>query len=244
MNVIKIKMNILFLIISNDSLSHYKHNKKVWEMYMNNCQNIDCYFIENENNDENNVKNTNYPYTVNNTIYCKGEELFENIIIKTINAMEYCTKKKTYDFVVRTNLSSVWDMDKLQSYLQTLPKTNIYTGPRGPYYHLKELYFMFYFVGGMGIIMSIDTCKLLVDNRNMAESFKNMDDIDIGYTMNQLNIPILPINYYDVNSMVDFEEKQNMIKNREQIFYRCKCNTENRDDEPIYMSKIVKLLYK
>ena len=233
-------MKILFLIISNDSLSHYKNDKKVWELYMNNYENIDCYFIEN-NNDE--LNKNNYPCIENNTIYFKGEELFENILVKTINAIEYFMKDKYYEFVVRTNLSSVWDMDKLQTYLESLPSTNIYTGPRGPYYHLQKLYFMFYFVGGMGIIMSNDVCKLLVENRNIAESFKNMDDIDIGYTMNQLNIPILPINYFVVNSMMDFKEKQNTIKQREHIFYRCKCNDENRHDEPIYMSNIVNLLY-
>jgi hypothetical protein len=120
---------------------------------------------------------------------------------------------------------------------------NVYSGPRGPYYHLQEHYFWFYFVGGMGIIMSNDICNLLVKHRSTAETFKNMDDIDIGYTMHTLNVPILPINYYDVNSLSDFEEKQSIVNWNEHIFYRAKCCTENRDDEPIYMSKMVKLIY-
>ena len=83
-------MKILILIISNDSLSHYKNNKKVWEMYMNHYSNIDCYFIENSIDDT-----KIYPYTENNTIYFKGEESFENILIKTINAIEYCMNYET-----------------------------------------------------------------------------------------------------------------------------------------------------
>jgi hypothetical protein len=232
-------MNILVLIISNDSLPNYKYNREVWRSYMNNYSNIHCYFIENSMDES-----KTYPHIENRTIFFKGEETFQNIIVKTLNSIDYFINSDIhYDFVVRTNLSSVWDFDVLQSYLKTLPSEKVYSGPRGPYYHLEHHYFMFYFIGGMGIIMSNDVCKLLIENRETAESFKNMDDIDIGYTLNLLNIPQIFYHYYDVTSLSSFEDNYDEIKKKEQLFYRTKCSEDNRDSEPIYMRKIVNLLY-
>jgi len=249
-------MNILVLIISNDSLPHYAENKKVWLSYMNRYHNIHCFFIEftplNEASQGGADSNIHWydkqcPVIENNTLYLQGEESFENILLKTLNSMDYflhIDNKIQYDFIVRTNLSSIWDFDKLQSYLETLPKNNIYTGHIGPYYHLQHHHFLFYFIGGMGIIMSRDVCQLLLENRHIAESFKNMDDIDIGYTMNQLNISILPFQYGKIDSLANFEETKEFIKQKDVIFYRAKSSSHDRSEEPIYMKKIVELLYE
>ena len=232
-------MNILVLIISNDSLPHYKENREVWRSYMNNYSNIHSYFIENSMDES-----KTYPFIENNTIYFKQEETFQNIIVKTLNSIDYFIKSDIhYDFVVRTNLSSVWDFDVLQSYLKTLPSEKVYSGTPGPYYHLQNLNFLFYFIGGMGIIMSNDVCKILIDNRTITESFKNMDDIDIGYTMHCLNIPHIHKKYYDITSLSDFEEKYDIVKKKEELYYRAKCCDQYRDTEPIYMRKIANLLY-
>lgn len=230
--------NILVLIISSDGLPHYKKNRDVWRLYMNLYPHIHCYFIENSTDET-----RTYPCIQEDTLYLKGEESFENILGKTLNGMEYLLGSDHYDFIVRTNLSSVWCFGSLESYLESLPRTNVYSGPRGPYYHLERLHFWFYFVGGMGIIMSRDVCGLLLENRATAEGFKNMDDIDIGYTMHTLGIPILPIHYCPIESLSEFEEKKSSIRWDEPIFYRAKQTSGNRDEEPVYMEKIVRLVY-
>lgn len=157
--------------------------------------------------------------------------------------MAYFLSERHYDFIVRTNLSSVWCFDALETYLRSLPSTGIYSGPRGPYYHLRELYFWFYFVGGMGIIMSHDVCRLLLENRALAEDFRNMDDIDIGYAMHRLGVSIRPIHYCSVGSLTDFEEKKSAIRWDEHIFYRAKKMDGDREEEPIYMERMVHLIY-
>jgi len=237
---IRFSMNILVLIISNNSLLHYQLNKAVWLSYMNRFPNIRCYFIEYTNDDSN-----TYPYLEDNHCYLKGEESFDNILIKTLDSIDYFLHYTAvpFDYIVRTNLSSVWDFDRLQDYLYSLPKEGIYTGHIGPYYHLEELYFMFYFIGGMGITMSRDVCEKLIYNREIAESFKNMDDIDIGYTMDQLQIPIIQYYYCLIDSMESFNENREKIARKEEIFYRAKSCTEDRTDEPEYMQKIVDLIY-
>jgi hypothetical protein len=233
-------MNVLILIISDDSLPHYKNNKDVWRSYMNSRSNIHCYFIECIT-DESKV----YPYIENNTIYFKGVESRQNILIKTINAMEYFMNSGVqYDFIVRTNLSTVWDFDTLNRYINTLPKEKIYAGSTGPFYNPDNYNVWFYFVGGMGIIMSNDVCKLIIENRKTAESFKIIDDIDIGYALSKINIPILSKEFLIVSSLADFEQKREIIKTRREIFYRAKSSTENRVDESTYMLKIMNLIYE
>ena len=234
-------MNILVLIISNHSLPHYQRNKEVWLSYMNRYPNISCYFLEYENNDS-----KTYPYIQDNYIYLKGEESFDNILIKTLDSIDYFlhTSDIPFDYIVRTNLSSIWDFDRLQDHLVHLPKEGIYTGHIGPYYHLVHHYFMFHFIGGMGITMSRDVGERLISNREIAESFKNMDDIDIGYTMHQLGIPIIQYYYCLIHSMESFNENREKIARKEAIFYRAKSRTEDRSDEPEYMQKIVDLLYR
>jgi len=270
---IKIHMyNILCLIISNDHLPHYENNKKVWQTYMDNFENIDCYFIE-YINDETKI----YPFIENNTFYLKGEESYSNIITKTLDSIEYflhqfsfnvpqegaemnglerllCAssmrkgvkKEKKYDFIVRTNLSTVVDFNKLQIYLNTIEPYNIYAGQIGPYYNLTTLHFWFYFVGGYGIIMSNDICNILIKNRNITESFKNMDDIDIGYTMHLLNIQPIRIEPCFINCLEDFETKKNNIENKEFIFYRVRQTTQfdRENNEYKIMKDIIEIIYK
>ena len=96
-------ISILVLIISDDSNETYALNREIWKKYMNIHQNITSYFITfNDHVDK------EYPYIDGNTLYFKGRESFDNIIHKTIYAFEFF-KNKNYDYVLRTNLSSLWD---------------------------------------------------------------------------------------------------------------------------------------
>jgi hypothetical protein len=232
-------MRVLILIISDNHLEIYKYNKEVWRSYMNKKYNISSYFVEFNNEDK-----YKYPYIDNDTIYIKGEDSFENIIKKTLDSMDYFMNSNIhYDFIVRTNLSCVWDFDRLNVYLESLPSENIYSGTTGPFYNKQNYNFWFFFVGGMGIIMSNDICNLLLKNRHITESFKDMDDTDIGFTMNTLHIPLLFIKYFEVNSITDFDEKKGIINDRKSVFYRTKSIDNERIGESIYMRKIADIIY-
>lgn len=231
-------MNILVLIISSNNLPIYEKNKEVWRTYMNSHPNIDSFFIEYHSAP--NFKKEN------NTIYLPGKESYENILSKTLLSLDYFINKsnKKYDFVVRTNLSTVWDFENLMKYLETLPKEKLYAGPTGPYYHVDNGVFWFHFAGGMSIIMSIDVCALLLlpEKQKIAKEFNNMDDIDIGYTLHVSGIYLTPFEYFKVDSLDQFYQFESTIQSRNYICYRAKSESENRKEEPECMQKIVKLL--
>jgi len=236
-------MNVLILIISSTNLPTYAYNKQVWLSYMNAHPSIDSYFIEyrGETGDDQEV------LLEKNTLYFKGEESFANILAKTYYSFHYFmhqTEKK-YDFIVRTNLSTVCDLNALMYFLEGLAsKERIYSGICMPFYNLESLDYWFNFVSGMGIILSRDVVEILLDpaNRPLLQTVCHMDDVDIGYCLNTLEIPILPLKECVVGSVACLKEKEQIIKERTHIFYRMKFGNF-REIEADCMNIVVKWIY-
>ena len=165
-------MKVLMLVISSDTEAVYADHRKVWLSYMNSNPQIECYFIQYRDGDQ---------AIEGNIFWLRGEESFPAIITKTIDSLDYFLKKDSYDFIVRTNMSSLWNFNVLLKHLETLPKEKVYNGYIG--HHNNIL-----FVSGSGFIMSRDVANLLIENRQITESVKIIDDVDIGYTLTKLGI--------------------------------------------------------
>lgn len=236
-------MNVLILIISSMNLPTYAYNKQVWVSYMNAHPSIDAYFIEYRGNtgDDQEV------LLENNTLYFKGEESFSNILSKTYYSFHYFINQteKKYDFFVRTNLSTVCDLNALMHFLEGLPsKERIYSGICMPFYNLESLDYWFKFVSGMGIILSRDVVEIILDpvNRPLLQTVCHMDDVDIGYCLNTLEIPIIPLKECNVTSVTSLQQNEAIIKERTHIFYRMKFD-QFREIEADCMNIVVKWVY-
>ena len=222
-------MRILILIISSENLPVYKKEKALWRTYMISHPEIDAYFIESR-------VDVSTTYMENQTIYTHGEESYEQLIHKTLDALQFCMSTQ-YDYIIRTNLSTVWDFNTLYTYLQNCPKEQFYSGQYGPYYNKQTLAYWFHFVGGMGIIMSKDVATLLLENRAITESFRDIDDVDIGYTMYSIGVPIQPIYFCSWDKCID------SVESRSHFFYRMKQEENDRENEPILIEKLLSILY-
>lgn len=222
-------MRILILIISSENLPVYKKEKALWRTYMTSHPEIDAYFIESR-------VDLSTTYMENQTIYTQGEESYEQLIHKTLDALQFCMSTH-YDYIIRTNLSTVWDFNALYTYLQNCPKERFYSGPYGPYYNKKTLQYWFHFVGGMGIIMSKDVATLLLENRAITESFRDIDDVDIGYTMYTIGVPIQVVYFCSWDKCIDSAESKS------HFFYRMKQDHNNRENEPGLIEKLLSILY-
>jgi hypothetical protein len=222
-------MRILILIVSSDNLPVYKKEKELWRTYMTSHPEIDAYFIESR-------LDVSTTYIENQTIYTHGEESYEQLSPKTLDALQFCMSTH-YDYIIRTNLSMVWDFNALYTYLQNCPNERFYAGQYGPYYNKQTLEYWFHFVGGMGIIMSKDVATLLLENREITESFPDVDDINIGYTMHCLGVPIQLIRFFYWDKCIDF------VKSDSHFFYRMKQENSDRENEPILIQKLLSVLY-
>ena len=214
---------VLMLIISSNNKPVYRKHKEIWCKYMRTNPSIDCFFIEHHDGETTKM---------DNTIYIKGDESHHpGIREKTIECLDYFIKRGiNYDYIVRTNLSSVWNFDCLLRHVNTLEKSNVYAGVIGNYGSTR-------FISGSGMIMSQDVAKLLVKNRVLLNHSNVIDDVDIGYVLGKLNVPLTTGFRHDFYSMSMFKE---YTFNKDVYHYRFKWDDRsNRLEEPLVMMKLL-----
>lgn len=112
----------------------------------------------------------------NQTLYVKGDEcLIPGILHKTVEALSFfLSTDPSIEFIWRTNLSSVLDVDRLEKYLDSIPSTKFYGGYVG-----KAVNENIFFASGAGFLMSRDVAEYLVTNKASLR-YDLIDDVAIG----------------------------------------------------------------
>jgi len=206
------------LVISSQTQPVYRHHKTIWETYMKSHPDIECYFIEFS-------PSIVSPLLTSTTLFLRGRETYLGILDKTFRALDYFTRRKQYDYVIRTNLSSVWIFPKLMRFLETAPRTGLYGGAicnNQPWN----------FISGAGITLSWDVVQTLLQNRHLAYASKVMDDVDIGLACVQLGIQPTPIPRVDIQSEEDIS--------KDGFHYRVRFFTDRERELP-FMRKILSI---
>lgn len=194
--------NIIILIIASDNTDEYIQMQNIWERYMNNHTNITSFFIKNTNTIDEDI------FLENNTIYVKGDEtVIPGIFNKTIKSIEYCNKHFNYDFIYRTNLSSVLNLNKMYDFICNNDKID-YGGFIGIHNDIR-------FASGSGFFMSRDASICLCNYSKTINSYEYLDDVLIGKILNKI-YPITFINRYDMQSLDDHTYDKNIFH------YRCR----------------------
>jgi hypothetical protein len=158
-------------------------------------------------------------------LYANVPETFENIIYKTLVCLDYVKNVTSSDFIIRSNMSTLINPEKLEKFLTTLPKSNVFGGPfiGNNTEHLL--------ISGTLMIMSRDITDYIVNT-----SFVNNHNEDV--IINRL----LPDTYTTFNvSRLDFVDKviyHKSFKDNKNIFcYRFK--TQNRHKDAVLMKLIM-----
>ena len=136
----------------------------------------------------------------NKTLYVRGDEcLIPGILHKTVEALSFFLREDQYDYVWRTNLSSVLDFAGLERFLLSLNQPNgLYAGYIGKALlgdhnlYLKgggltcqalrplgEPSSPTFFASGAGFLMSCDVAMYLVENKEFLR-WDIIDDVAIG----------------------------------------------------------------
>ena len=165
----------------------------------------------------------------NKTLYVKGDEcLIPGILHKTVEALSYfLSLNSAFDFVWRTNLSSVVDFDGLHKYVSNIDK---HTGFYGGYVGKAQDMF---FASGAGFLMSRDVAEYLVANKASLR-YDLIDDVAIGALL-EPKFGIVPIDRCWIQTGVE--------NIRKDVFhYRCESYMHARTVE--FMQHVIKqLLY-
>lgn len=180
-------MKVLVLLIYNETIL-YRQMLEIQKKYIHNNPNVDCYFVTMDEKQKHEIS------IKDNIISIKGKECLLNITFKTIKAFNYILniQKKQYDYVVRSNVSTMIHFKNLLKYLESLPTNCVYVGGNiqilqwldhkagineDTYakYNLQDLKY----VQGTGIIMSIDVIRIILANKNKLK-YHIVDDVTFG----------------------------------------------------------------
>lgn len=217
------------LVISSDTFPVYARHRGVWKTYMKSHPDIDCVFLESR-------PGVFVPTLSSDTLTLRGVERYGTILRKTIEALEYFLSRRTYDYVVRTNLSSVWDFKELLRYLETQPRERVYAGQVGvnPDTGLE-------FASGAGILMSPDVARTLVANQQIARTLSAFDDVAIAKALRAAGLRPTPLPRVDFMSLAQYDAHRDKIPDGA-FHYRIKHSdlTGDRMEEPIIMSRLLR----
>ena len=236
------KFNILNLILfSNENCFYREYYLKMIELqkeymksYKSNNNNITFYFYCYK-------EDLQEEYVIeDDMIYIKGAETYvPGILEKTIKVFEI-TKNMEYDFLLRSNISTVIDYSKLDNILYKIPDDVIYAGgfcclhkwidnPSGIHkiYNIR-------FILGTSIILRREGVHKLINNKNVL-SKTIIDDFALGLFFNHFgDKPYGFDSYYRYNlSCVT----NGVVFYRNRKSYK---NTVQREDDVINMQNIIK----
>lgn len=240
------KFNILNLILfSNENCFYREYYLKIVELqkeYMKSYKsnnNITFYFYCYK-------EDLQEEYMIeDDVIYIKGAETYvPGILEKTIKAFEI-TKNMEYDFLLRSNISTVIDYSKLDDILYKIPDDVIYAGGScrlltwlDPDYGIHKVYNI-PFILGTSIILKREGVHKLINNKNVL-SETIIDDVAIGLFFNHFgDKPYGLDSYYGYNLS---------CMTNDVIFYRNRISYEkNKVDksiEIVNMTNIIKQIMK
>jgi hypothetical protein len=230
---------IIILILSSNS-DFYDELKRLQLLYLNKYSPfIKFFFIEFKEGQKEDIIESN------NTLYFRGtESITPGMIIKTSLAINYLKNKYDYDFIFRTNLSTLINIHNLYKHINSLPKENICSG-----------FVVNGFITGTGIIMPKNVAELIAANFKKFDYLDFNEDVIISQMFSFFNINyIIPINYIwglisDINDEDINQWKIYYTENKYKKFdyldnimhYRIK--NRNRDIDLLYFKDLLKKIY-
>jgi len=234
-------MKVLLLLIHSYS-PIYNEMFSIQQQYVHRLKEIDTFFIVMRENQTNQVEQEN------DIIYVKGKEHILNVLYKTITALEYLFQKNEYDFIIRSNISTIIHIPNLLQYLQMIPTNDVYTSsnflnlqwldPQAGI-HNTSLFGTIY-ASGISITLSKDTTQFLIKNKNKLQH-DVVDDVSIGLFFKIYNPNILKKGQQYMSKELYTNKVTKNTNINDYVFIRNK--SSNRMVDIQIMKLIVKKLY-
>ena len=159
----------------------------------------------------------------------KGHESYNpGLRIKTLKALQLCLTLFDFDYLVRTNMSTVINMKLLKQKLSYLEGKSVYGGHvwnlqyedlySGISKEILAKYYNIQYVSGTSIILSRDNCVFLASKQHLLED-NIVDDVAVGVIMKNKQLPNLFLNF-----------QSGPLKDENVVFFRFKNETDRQND--------------
>lgn len=194
---------IVLIIASNGP--EYSKFQAIWYKYMNRFPEIKCFFLFGADQE--------ILYKDNSIVTEFKESLIPGVLDKTLHGFEYINSNFTYDYLLRTNLSSFYRFDLLLRLLEK-NRSNYVFAVIGYESRIP-------FPSGAGFILSPDVVELIVKHK--AEVNRDIiDDVSIGRFLHTNKIPVIQAIRYDVTTPKSMDVIEAELGNRNFYHFRLK----------------------
>ena len=170
------KVSILILVLAGDTKISNRNLKTLEETWMKRIPE-DMKLIKYSGGDTVKYDGTNL--TVN------SPDDYKSLSFKALEAFKWVSENISFDYIFRTNTSSYVDLENLKKFCENNTIEHLY---RGRVLSNKFNNLTIKWSSGAEILMSKNTFKVLIDNKN-AWDINLVDDVSIGkiLQMNQIN---------------------------------------------------------
>lgn len=177
-NVVHFRAVILVLSSHHNAL--VRNCRRVWKAYMHLNPRVKVFFVYGSSG-------ASLQQEAHDLIYPDIEENYNpGMLLKTVAAMETIHASNfTYDFLVRTNIGTFWDLDALLEHLDELPTSLCYSG-HGP--HGDGTY-----LSGVDTIVNRDMVTAMITAKASLRYHDVAEDQAMGFFFHgTLGAPFLP----------------------------------------------------
>lgn len=145
----------VILVLASDDKLVYRKFRNVYQQYIDWDPDIKILFVYG-----NSARFTPREYDL---VYDIEENYYPGMITKTVEALRYINNNYEYDYLLRTNISTFWDLKRFKKRLDRLPSTRCVTGSmrRCVYKNQKSPDY----ASGVNLVMSRDMVDHIIDNR-------------------------------------------------------------------------------
>ena len=155
---------------------------------------------------------TEYSFDVSERIFkVKGDEGLFRILHKTIKAFEYFLQHFEFDYIVRSNMSTVIDINALKRTLAPLSGP-VYGGHEytltwicegsGVTHEFLTKHYGLKFIQGTSIVLSRDMCQYIVDHQTELDH-SVVDDVSIGILLKDVTCTRFQSQFNDTGPCID-----------------------------------------
>ena len=235
-------MKIAIVVLSVNTGRIYPRFKKVWKMYDTVHPHVDVFY--NYGRIDNPFYKEHCDLVFDDVEECKvihdsEGNICQGMLNKTIRSYEWLLKHGNYDYVIRTNLSTFWNIPKAFDRISAFPREKLFSGmlrifnglvrqgPSGKY-KISGTY-----VSGTDQVISIDLVKKLVENYDRLLEINLTEDWAVSSFITK-DLGIAPVVDNTQFRIEDLRTAQDLIALKPNIpvgkydHYRIK-NTHNRE---------------
>ena len=131
---------------------------------------------------------------------------YGSLVSTSLSAVKFILESLDPDYIVRTNVSSYWNLSALRTFLASDGKKLEYGGFPGLLGNrITNFTSKKHYASGAGIILSRKAAAELLENMNQI-STKHIDDLAIGHLAQRMSIPFTSLNRIDILDKVHLRE--------------------------------------